>query len=413
MPMSHGVDAQRAMDFFGKAFARMNAPEEDPVPPVRIVFDDEARREVLERVDRALFTGNLTLGPTGAAFERAVAVEIGAPDVVAVSSGTSAIEIALRTIGVAGRRVLIPANTFFATASAALAAGAVVDFVDTEAEGLGADPRAVAAKLHLHDDVAAVIVVHIGGIVSPHVPEIAALCRARGVALLEDAAHALGSLLDGKPAGSFGRLAAFSFYPTKVVTSAEGGVVTTWSPEDAASARCLRDHGKIGFHANVHDRIGSNWRLSEVHAAIGLAHMGRLGAFIAERRAAATYYDEHLSGISGITPFGEPSGERSNYYKYLAILDPAVDRAALKAMLRQQRGVILSGEIYDPLCCLQPALQGRFDVQDFPVAFAFSQRHVCLPIFPGITRGQQDRVVAALRVSLALCTARDRSCDHA
>lgn len=255
-------------------------------------------------------------------------------------------------------------------------------------------------KVHAHDDVAAVIVVHIGGIVSPCLPEIAALCLTRGVALVEDAAHALGSSLRGTPAGCFGRLAAFSFYPTKVVTSGEGGIVTTCSPEDSTSARCLRDHGKIGFHANVHDCIGSNWRLSEVHAAVGLAHMGRLAAFVAERRSAAAYYDEHLGGVPGLTVFAEPRGVRSNYYKYVALLDPDVDRAALKATLRERYGVILSGEIYDPLCCLQPALQGRFDAQQFPVALAFSRRHVCLPIFPGLSLAQQDRVVAALRAEL-------------
>jgi perosamine synthetase len=397
LQMAHGTDTAKAIEFFSKAFSEPSVRPLTPVPPARIRFSVEARRQALDRIDNAMFTGALTLGPCGTEFERHARAWTGTPDAVAVNSGTSAIETALRIVGVQGRRVLLPANTFFATASASLAAGADIGFVDIESEGLGIDPASLRRALQRHGDVAAVVPVHIGGIVSPKLKEVIALCAERGIAVIEDAAHALGSLFDGEKAGSFGRLAAFSLYPTKIITSAEGGLVATRDPADAVVARSLRDHGKRGFYANLHDRIGSNWRLSEVHAAIGLAHMESLGDFIDERRAAAHYYDERLGGLRALRPVPEPAGARSNYYKYMALLDRGIDRNALKEALRERHGVFLSGEVYDTLCCLQPALRGRFVADDFPTAYDFSQRHVCLPLFPGLTRTQQDRVVDALR----------------
>lgn len=397
LKMAHGTNAEKAAEFFGRAFSERIAQPLTPVPPARIQFSPAARRQALDQIDNAMFTGALTLGPCGAEFERNACAWTGTSDAVAVNSGTSAIETALRVVGVQGRRVLLPANTFFATASASLAAGADIGFVDIEPDGLGMDPAGLRRELQRHEDVAAVVTVHIGGVVSPKLKEVVALCAERGIPLIEDAAHALGSTLDGKRAGSFGRLAAFSLYPTKIVTSAEGGVVAAPDPADAAVARSLRDHGKRGFYANVHDRIGSNWRLSEVHAAIGLAHIASLADFIQERRAAAKYYDERLGGLSAVRAVAEPGGARSNYYKYMVMLDHEIDRDALKAALRERHGVLLSGEVYDTLCCLQPALQGRFAAEDFPVAYDFSRRHICLPLFPGLTRTQQDRVVLALQ----------------
>jgi dTDP-4-amino-4,6-dideoxygalactose transaminase len=397
LQMAHGTDTAKAVEFFARAFSERPARPLAPVPPARIQFSVAARRQALDRIDNAMFTGALTLGSCGAEFERKASTWTGTPDAVAVNSGTSAIEIALRIVGVQGRRVLLPANTFFATASASLAAGADIGFVDIESEGLGMDPSCLRRALQRYADVAAVITVHIGGIVSPRLKEVIGLCAERGIPLIEDAAHALGSLLDGEKAGSFGRMAAFSLYPTKIITSGEGGIVATRDLADAVVARSLRDHGKRGFYANVHDRIGSNWRLSEVHAAIGMAHIESLADFIDERRAAADYYDERLRDLRALRAFPEPAGSRSNYYKYMAMLDRGIDRDALKSGLRERRGILLSGEVYDTLCCLQPALRGRFVVDDFPAAYDFSRRHVCLPLFPGLTRPQQDRVIEALQ----------------
>src|SRR5439155_22304288 len=174
------------------------------------------------------------------------------------------------------------------------------------------------------DNTAAVVLVHIGGLVTPEVDAIAAVCRRRGAGLVEDAAHAHGAGFDGRPAGSFGTAAAFSFYPTKVMTSGEGGMIVTDDDRLDEEARVYRDQGKPGFLGGDHVRLGYAWRMSELHAAVGLVQLARLDEFVAVRRRIARLYDEALAAIPGITPVLAPEGSQPNYYKYLAVLDEGI-----------------------------------------------------------------------------------------
>lgn len=399
--MGHGCDADAAGRFFAAQFAAAlpTAPP-DPIAPAKVYFSADMRAAALEPIADALFTGRLTLGPQAEALENLTASLCGTPDAVAVSSGTSALEIALRVVGVEDSLVLVPNNTFFATVSATLAAGAQVDFIDMERSGLGMDPVKLEARIeraHASEiRVAAVTVVHIGGFISPHISDIARICDTHGIALIEDAAHALGSSRDGRKAGSFGRMASFSFYPTKIVTSGEGGIITARDPADAEAARWLRDHGKADVNSNVHARLGSNWRMSEVHAAIGFAHTSHLEEFIEERRGLAECYDHALAGIEGLSVFAEPHGGRGNYYKYIALLDPAIDRSVLKRRLKERHAVALSGEVYDTLCSRQPALEGRIGTVHTPVAAHFAAHHIALPIYTGLRAGDVERIAAAI-----------------
>jgi len=244
------------------------------VPPARILFPPEDRREILARIDEALTSGQLTLGPIGRELEDAFAARHGTQHAVAVSSGTSALEIILRALGVEGREVIVPANTFFATAAAAVHAGAHLRFVDCDPQTMAIDPADLAACIG--PDTAAVVIVHIGGLVTPAIDEIAQICKAAGAHLVEDAAHAHGSAFDGRSAGTFGVAASFSFYPTKVIAGGEGGMIVTNDDDIADEARIYRDQGKGSFHANFHTRMGANWRMSEPHAAIVLSQLHRL-----------------------------------------------------------------------------------------------------------------------------------------
>ncbi|MGN9785220.1 DegT/DnrJ/EryC1/StrS family aminotransferase [Nonomuraea sp. ZG12] len=398
LPMGHSTGLAEAADFFARTLAKP-AADEPFVPAARVSFGVRARLDVLDLVDDALASGSLTLGPAGGRLEELAGREIGR-GAAAVSSGSSALEIALRIVGVAGRTVLVPANTFFATAASAVRAGARVDFVDMEPDGLGLDPDGLRAALSAHDDVAAVVPVHIAGALPDSLPEVLAVCAERGVAVVEDAAHALGSSLGGRQAGTFGRLAAFSLYPTKVITSGEGGLLTAADPGDLERVRRLRDHGKRSFEENLHDDLGSNWRMSELHAAVGLTHLARLAEVLAERRRLAAWYDENLPRVPALTRPEISPNCATNHYKYLALLPDGVDRAALKARLRAD-GVRLAGEVYDVPLHRQPYFAPRFGDRSYPRAEAFTARHICLPIFPGMTTAQQDRVVQALRDSLS------------
>jgi dTDP-4-amino-4,6-dideoxygalactose transaminase len=231
--------------------------------------------------------------------------------------------------------------------------------------------------------------------ISPDVIGVRALCAERGIALVEDAAHAHGSTLDGRFAGSFGVAAAFSFYPTKVVTSGEGGMVATASGHLAGEARTYRDQGKGAFTANRHVRQGYAWRMSEVHAATGLVHLRRMTEFIARRREVAAAYDKALAGLDGLAPLPEPPGSRGNVYKYVVLLPPGADRARFKQELARRYQVRLSGEVYDLPLHRQPVL-GDYAGPPLPVAEDIARRHICLPVHSDMSDAEVDEVLTAL-----------------
>jgi len=369
-----------------------------PIPAGRIVIPEEDRRQILARIDEALRTGVLTLGDNGRAFETSFARTVGTQFAVAVQSGTSALEIVLRSLGVEGREVVVPSNTFFATPAAVIHAGGRPRFADVDRATMGLTVDTLAAVVS--PATVAVIVVHIAGTVSPETPKIAEFCRDRDLFLVEDAAHAHASTLDGRMAGTFGKAAAFSFYPTKVITAGEGGMIVTDDETIYGQAIQYRDQGKEGFLTNFHVRMGYNWRLSELHAAVGLSQLGRLGEFVAERRRVAQAYTRRLAGVAGIAPLVPPDGSCPNFYKYVAMLNQGVDRLALKRTLKERFQVSLSGEVYETPCHHQPVFKSWAE-GEFPVAEEVCSRHVCLPIYPGLTEAEIDHVVSSLQETLS------------
>ena len=367
------------------------------VPPAKIHIPEEDRREILAHIDECLATGQLTLGKHGAAFEEAFAQTAGTKHAIAVSSGTSALEIIFRAIGVEDGEVIVPTNTFFATPAAVQHAGGVVRFAECDPATYAID--VYHARTLINDRTRAVVVVHIGGMITPRIAELQKMCADAGIPLIEDAAHAHGSTLNGKPAGSFGLAAAFSFYPTKVITSGEGGMISTNDDRINEEARIYRDQGKAGFTSNFHTRLGNNWRLSEPHAVIGRYQLKRLPEFIAARQRVAAIYDRALAS-SGIVALPMPAGVSSNYYKYIAMPPVGVDRIALKKRLREGFDVGLSGEVYEAPCHLQPVF-GPLVAGTLPVAEELCARHICLPVSAVMTDDDAAYVVDSLGKALA------------
>jgi perosamine synthetase len=380
------------------------------VQAARIVFPAADRDEIAAATVEILRTGALTLGPYTRQFEAAFAAahsgpagnEGQVPRAVAVSSGTASLEIILRSIGVAGRDVVVPANTFFATAEAAIRAGGRPVFADIDPQTFALSPQTVIAALT--PGTAAVVLVHIGGLISPDAAALRRICDERGIALVEDAAHAHGSTYRGHPAGSFGTAAGFSFFPTKVVTSGEGGMIITADAGLESEARIYRDQGKGSVSANHHVLHGYAWRMTEQAAVTGLVHLRRLGEFIERRREVAARYDELLAGLAGIEPLAEPDGCRGNYYKYIAVLPPGADRARFRKRLKEEHGVSLAGEVYDLPLHQQPvfaefaARQAGADQSGptLPVAEDLCARHICLPVHSDMTADEIDQVCAAV-----------------
>ncbi len=364
------------------------------VPSAKIQFQPEDRIWIADRIQEVLASGQLTLGKYGAQFEREFARLCGVRHGIAVSSGTSALEIILRSLGIEGKKVLVPTNTFFATAAAVVHAGGSPVLVDMDPESFALHPEAVEKSLV--PGVAGIVVVHIGGIISAQMPSLVELAERKGFWLVEDAAHAHGSSFRSQSAGSFGIAGSFSFYPTKVMTSAEGGMIVTNNDRLAEESRIYRDQGKKSFTENAHVRMGYNWRMSEPHAIIGLKHLQRLQSMIEDRTAIAAIYDKGLRDFRNLYALQVPPDGICNYYKYIGVMAKKRNRKELKMLLREQYGISLAGEVYEEPLHKQPVFE-PFASYPLPLSEDLCSRHICLPIFSGMQEENAKQVLNALK----------------
>jgi len=305
------------------------------IPPAKPYFPQEDILLIEKDVEKILQSGMLTLGDYTNRFETEFARFCKVRRAVAVNSGTCALEIALRAMSLKkGDQVLVSTNTFSATAAAVIFAGGKPVFTDIDAESLCINSENV--QKHLTD-------------------------KTKGTG-------------------------CFSFYPTKIMTAGEGGVITTDREELAEAAAVLRDQGKENFSSNIIIEVGYNWRMPEINAAIGLRQLRRLPEFIKRRNEIASYYNGELSKIESLKPLRIPKNALSNYYKYMAFLSPEISRDDLKQRLRE-KGVKLSGEVYWPPLHMQPVYKRLLKVKegDFPVAEDACRRMICLPIYSQMT----------------------------
>lgn len=367
------------------------------VPAAKIQFLPEDRAWIADRIQEVLSTGQLTLGKYGSEFEKQFAKFCGTTYAVAVNSGTSSLEIILRALGAQETEVLVPTNTFFATAAAVVHAGGHPVLVDMDPESFGVRPEDLEKKLT--SKTAGIVVVHIGGIVSRRMPDILDWAQRKGLWVVEDAAHAHGSSYQGVRAGAFGIASSFSFYPTKVMTSGEGGMIVTNDSRIAEEARIYRDQGKASFTQNAHVRMGYNWRMSEPHAIIGLKHLERLPAMIADRQRIAAIYDQNLADVQGLSRMTVPEDGSCNYYKYLVVLKHPRDRKVLKTLLRDTHGVSLAGEVYEEPLHKQPVFDS-YSTGPLPVSEFYCANHLCLPVFSGMEDRDAHQVIRSLQTVL-------------
>ena len=326
----------------------------DLIPPARPEFSRSDIEEIKRDLDKILTSGRLTLGEYTEKFERQFAILVGVRHAVAVNSGTAALEIVLRAHGLkAGDEVIVPTNTFAATGAAVAFAGGKPVITDVAPVTMTIDSNGIEEAITRRTK--GVIAVHIGGLICPDVDAIKETCSRKGLFLIEDAAHAHGSKFESKSAGSLGSAGCFSFYPTKVITTGEGGMITTDNDEIAATARILRDQGKESFNSNRIIRLGYNWRMPELCAALGIVQLRRLPEFIRKRNANARTYDEGLDTM-GLEHVATPANQVNNYYKYTFFLPRNIDRDKFKALCRERR-VAFGGEVYWPPLHLQPAFR--------------------------------------------------------
>jgi perosamine synthetase len=365
-------------------------------------YSDAEVRSIVARFEEVIRSGFISMGRNVAEFERQWSAYCGVKYAVATANGTCSMEMILRAIRVQGGTVIVPSHTFIASAAAAIHAGAKVIFVDCQRENFQMDPGDLRRKIR--PDTKAVMLVHMSGIISPHLDEIRDICKEHGIPLVEDAAHAHGATIDGRKAGSLGLAGSFSFFSTKVITTGEGGMITTDDEKIYKTACALRDHGRFGPEPNVHHDIGYNWRPSEFNAVLGLEQMRRVEEILQRRRQIARTYDEKLKALNipGVKLLDIPARVESSYYKYILYLEPPLEREMLKQILKQEYGVSLPGELYNRDCHTQPVFTRypeavvRQSKENFPETDYVVSHHFCLPLYPSLTDDQVDHVVASL-----------------
>jgi perosamine synthetase len=369
--------------------------ELDRIPLARTVIGEREEELVLE----ALRSGMLSMGPMLPRFERAFAERVGVEDAVAVSSGTTALHLAVRELGWGpGDEVLTTPLTFVASSNCLLFEGARPVFCDVDPATLTIDPA--AARAAAGEGTAGVLPVHIFGLAAA-MDELEELARERGLGILEDAAQALGArYADGGEVGSRGHPTAFAFYPNKQMTTGEGGMLVSGSEKAAEIARSERNQGRApNMKFMDHERLGFNYRLTDIQAALGIAQLERLDDMLAARARAAALYGQALAPLAaerGLTlPCEDAGGDRRGWFVYVVQLPHGVDRDGAVRALRE---LGVQSKPYLPAIHLMSFYRERFGHRpgEFPVAEEVAARSIALPFFPDLTEGQVARVAEAL-----------------
>lgn len=368
------------------------------VPSTKPYIPKADIKTILKNTEKALRSGRLWNGPFLAEFEKEFAKVAGTKYAVGMNSATSALQAILEYYDVRGREVITPTNTFIATSNAVFFAGGTPVLADMHAETLCLDPADV--KKRITKKTKGIILVHLGGLITPHIEEIKKVAKKHKLFLIEDASHAHGASRNGIPAGAWGSAAAFSFYATKVITSGGlGGMLTTNNQELADYARAKRFHGESKERGRQ-DIVGNDWSLSEPQAIIGLAQTKRLKEIVRKRMAIAAAYDKAFAKLPKVKVFPLPSKTTHSYYKYLLLLETPAEKARVARVLKE-RG-IATGSLYWPPCHLQPVYQKKYDYKkgDFPVADDILSRALALPMYAGLTKKERDYVVARVREAM-------------
>jgi len=371
------------------------------------LFDPEIDDTEIAAVADVLRSKWLTMGERTSEFEQRFAAYVGVPHAVAMNSATAALHVALAAVGVGpGDDVVVPSLTFVATANAVRYCGARPVFADIESDTCW-NIGAAGIEAALTPATRAIVVVHYAGFPCD-MPRIMALARERGLAVVEDDAHAPGATLDGRPMGAWGDAGCFSFFSNKNMTTGEGGMLTTSRSDVAELARKLRSHGMTTLtldrhkgHAFSYDvvELGYNYRMSELNAALGLVQLERLPSANARRALRVTRYRARLAALPGVTiPFLQHAGE-SSHHLMPVLLPHNADRPAV--MTHMKDAGVQTSIHYRPIDTFSAYVAAGLGPSDrLPLTHDVGARALTLPLYATMTDDQVDHVCASLALSL-------------
>ncbi|MBN1817924.1 MAG: DegT/DnrJ/EryC1/StrS family aminotransferase [Sedimentisphaerales bacterium] len=355
----------------------------------------------IDAVVEVLKSPNLSLGPRLDEFEVKFAEYIGRKRAIAVNSGTSGLYLCTQALGLRpGDEVITTPFTFIASVTTIMMAGAVPVFVDIDPVSLNMDPSGVQATITERTRAILPVVIFGNPVGLDTVCEIASDCN---LAVIEDSCEGLGSKLNGKMIGTFGTMSVFAFYPNKQMTTGEGGMIVTDDNELADLCLSLRNQGRgRGGGWLAHERLGYNYRLSDINCALGIAQLARLEEFIEKRRQVARRYAERLAGDDRVNVPTEPAGCRMSWFVFVVRLADRYTMEQRNALLRKmlERGIQVSN--YFPPVYLQPFMVEQYGYRpgDFPLTDAVCKSTIALPFHNNLTAEEIDIVCTTLQSCL-------------
>jgi perosamine synthetase len=348
----------------------------------------------VQAVVGVLRSGRLALGPQTAEFERSIARYVGVEHAVAVSSGTAALHLVAKALGIGARdEVLVPSFTFAASVNAFLYEGATPVFVDIEPDTYNLDPQALERKITPRTK--AIMAVDVFG----HPAEweqILSIAARHGLKVIDDSCEALGAEFKGRKLGGLGDAAAFAFYPNKQITTGEGGMILTNNSKVASLCRSLGNQGRAEMNSWLeHERMGYNYRIDEMSAALGLSQLKRIETFLQKRERVADSYTERLRKLDWVRPPLVKPYVRMSWFVYVVTLAEGLKRDRVMQRM-EARGVPVRG-YFSPVH-LQPYILDRFgsSAGDLPVTESIAQRTIALPFHNNLTEADIERVVVTL-----------------
>jgi dTDP-4-amino-4,6-dideoxygalactose transaminase len=367
----------------------------NPIPMASADLDESDLQAVLQ----VLRSGRVALGPKIPEFERGMQEYLGVEHAVAVNSGTAALHLIVRAMGLGpGDEVLVPSFTFAASVNAFLFEGATPVFVDVEPDTYNLDPDDLKRKVTAR--TRAIMAVDIFG----HPAEwdaILSLADRHGLRIIDDSCEALGAEYRGRKLGHFGDAAAFAFYPNKQMTTGEGGMLVTNDREIARIARSLANQGRGEMGAWLeHELLGYNYRMDEMSAALGASQLRRIETFLQKREQVARMYTERLARFDWVRPPVVRPHVRMSWFVYVVTLAEGLERDPVMRAMEAQ--AVPARGYFSPIH-LQPYIRDRFGSREgeLPVTEAISRRTLALPFHNNLTEAQVERVVAALEAAVA------------
>ena len=358
-------------------------------------FDQNDRDWIHQEVDNIL-DGRLSMGPNVKSFEQEFSNHIQCKHAIAVNSCTSALEIALNHFNVNGAEVVVPVQTFIATGMSVHLAGAIPVFADICPSTFSLSLNSIKEKIT--SKTVGIIIVHFAGIITPEYQQILDFCRDKGLFVIEDAAHAPGAMAGEKYAGTLGDVGCFSFFPSKIITSAEGGMLTTNNSDIAKFARSHQNRGRDMDKAEELYRLpGRNVRLSEFNAMLGRCQLRHLSEYVIKRRLLAKTYFQMLSSCDFVQLVSLEVLETSSFWKFPSLRSNSEIKDVISRELMLHN--IASDSAYSPPLHLQPVMQHLFDSKygDLPISEDILSRHLCLPVHPRMSVEDIHRIVEIIQ----------------